>query len=180
VVEEHKNFGFFVYHEPRLVRIQVKTGRLIKGGGQFDFNTVSVTPGKGPNKTKGYVGKAEFFAVYLPDNGKVYMIAINDLPSGGHKMSTMTLRFKEYGLLLGGRYGTKLIPYEEAVQMKYSLRLICWASQGHFCQVHAGKYLTDAKTSPASCSSYIWRDLLSLFIGEAIPNLQCYQKDGNT
>jgi hypothetical protein len=62
VVEEHRNFGFFVYRDPRLVRIQVKTGRLI-----------------------------------------------NDLPSGGQKMSTMTLRFKEYGLLLGGRYGTKRI-----------------------------------------------------------------------
>jgi hypothetical protein len=59
--------------------------------------------------------------VYLPDNGKVYMTAVNDLPSGGQKMGTMTLRFKEFGLLLGGRYGTKRVPYEEAVQMKYSL-----------------------------------------------------------
>jgi hypothetical protein len=121
VVEEHRNFGFFIHCEPRLVRIQVKTGRLIKGGGQFDFNTVSVTPGKGQNKTKGYVGKAEFFAVYLPDNGKVYMIAVNDLPSGGQKMGTMTLRFKSAGLLQRTRHGTeRIVPYEEAVKMKYS------------------------------------------------------------
>jgi hypothetical protein len=39
---------------------------------------------------KGYVGKAEFFAVYLPDNGKVYMIAVDEAP----RRTDMTLRFK--------------------------------------------------------------------------------------
>jgi PD-(D/E)XK endonuclease len=121
VVEEHRNFGFFVHREARLVRIQVKTGRLSKDGSSFDFNTVSVTPGKRENKTKGYVGKAEFFAIYLPDNRRVYMIAVNVLPSGGQKMGSMTLRFKSAGLLLGNGRSLRTVPYEEAVQMKYSL-----------------------------------------------------------
>jgi PD-(D/E)XK endonuclease len=43
VVEEHRNFGFFIHREARLVRIQCKTGRLTKDGTCFEFNTVSVT-----------------------------------------------------------------------------------------------------------------------------------------
>ena len=80
VVEEHRNFGFFVHREARLVRIQCKTGRLTKDGTCIEFNTVSVTTNsKGSNHRKrGYVGKAEFFAVYLPENGKVYMISVNE------------------------------------------------------------------------------------------------------
>ncbi|HET8845896.1 MAG TPA: group I intron-associated PD-(D/E)XK endonuclease [Ktedonobacteraceae bacterium] len=80
VSEEHRNFGFFVHHETRLVRIQCKTGRLTKNGGCFEFNTVSVSAGKRGNLKKGYVGKAEFFAVYLHENGKVYMISVNEAP----------------------------------------------------------------------------------------------------
>ena len=45
VVEEHRNFGFFVHQEARLVRIQCKTARLIKDGTCFEFNTVSISPG---------------------------------------------------------------------------------------------------------------------------------------
>jgi hypothetical protein len=116
-VEEHLNFGFFLHREAHLVRIQVKTGRLLDNGTSFDFNTVSVAPGKGKHRKKDYEGKAEYFAVYLPDNGKVYMIPVNGVPTSG----PLTLRFKAAGLLLGGRYGTKRVPYEEAVRMKYSL-----------------------------------------------------------
>jgi PD-(D/E)XK endonuclease len=124
VVEEHRNFGFFVHREAHLVRIQVKTGRLSEDGSTFDFNTVSTTPGKVKNKIKGYVGKAEFFAIYLPENGKVYMLRIDDLPSGGEKMSRMRLRFKSAGLLLGNGRSLRRVPYEEAVQMRYS---VWWA-----------------------------------------------------
>ncbi len=118
LVEEHRNFGFFVHREAHLVRIQVKTGRLLDNGTSFDFNTASVTPGKGKHRKKNYVGKAEYFGVYLPDNRKVYMVPVNGVPFSG----PLTLRFKEYGLLQRSRYGTeRIVPYEEAVQMKYSL-----------------------------------------------------------
>src|SRR5260370_41679716 len=77
VVEEHRNFGFFVHREARLVRIQCKTGRLVKNGSCFELSTVSVSAGKRRNLKKEYTGKAEYFAVYLPENGKDYMIAVN-------------------------------------------------------------------------------------------------------
>src|SRR5207244_487589 len=90
-----RHFGFFVHKESQLVRIQVKTGRLTKDGTCIEFNTVSVTANRrGINTKKRYIGKAEYFAVYLPDNGKVYMITVNEAPKGG----SMTLRFKSAGL----------------------------------------------------------------------------------
>ena len=110
VVEEHKNFGFFLHNEAHLVRVQVKTGRLTKEGACFEFNTVSVTANRrGVNLKKTYVGKAEFFAVYLPDNGKVYMISVDHAP----KSTDMTLRFKGAGLVRGNSKGTYTVPYEE-------------------------------------------------------------------
>lgn len=109
IVEEHRNFGFFVHREARLVRIQCKTGRLVKDGSCFEFSTVSVSAGKRGNLKKGYVGKAEYFAVYLPDNGKVYMIAVNEAP----RSTDMTLRFKSAGLVRGNHKKTYTVPYEE-------------------------------------------------------------------
>ncbi len=108
--EEHRSFGFFVHQEAHLVRIQVKTGRLTKDGNCFEFNTVSVTANRrGINLKKTYVGKAEFFAVYLPDNGKVYMISVGKAP----KSTDMTLRFKSAGLVRGNHKNTRIVPYEE-------------------------------------------------------------------
>lgn len=106
---EERHFGFFVHREARLVRIQCKTGRLTKDGACFEFNTVSVSAGKRGNIKKGYLGKAEYFAVYLPENGKVYMISVDEAP----KSTDMTLRFKGAGLGRGNRKRTYIVPYEE-------------------------------------------------------------------
>ncbi len=110
---EHRNLGFFVHREAHLVRIQAKTGRIAKGGTSFDFNTVSVTTnGKGANHRKrGYVGKAEYFGVYVPDNGKVYKIPVNSAPQTGG----MTLRFKEAGVIRSNGRQSWHVPYEEAI-----------------------------------------------------------------
>lgn len=108
-VKEHRSFGFFVHQEARLVRIQCKTGRLTKDGSCFEFPTVSVSAGKRGNLKKGYIGKAEFFAVYLPENGKVYMIAVDEAP----QRTDMTLRFKSAGLVRGNHKKTYTVPYEE-------------------------------------------------------------------
>ena len=58
-----RHFGFFVHNEARLVRIQVKTGRLSRDGAYLVFNTSTVSPRKnGINRKSGYKGKAEYFA----------------------------------------------------------------------------------------------------------------------
>lgn len=109
VTEEHRNFGFFVHRESHLVRIQCKTGRITNDGSCFEFNTVSTSPGKHNTRKRTYVGKAEYFAVYLPENGKVYMIAVSEAP----KSSYMILRFKSAGLVRGNHKKTQIVPYEE-------------------------------------------------------------------
>ena len=109
VFEEHRNFGFFVHRETKLVRIQCKTGRITKHGSCIEFNTVSVSAGKRGNMKKGYAGKAEYFAVYVPENGKVYMIAVDEAPA----RTDMTRRFKSAGLVRGNHKKKYTVPYEE-------------------------------------------------------------------
>lgn len=120
VAEEHRSFGFFVHTESRIVRVQCKTGRIAKDGSCFEFNTVSVTTnGKGSNHRKrGYVGKAEYFGVYVPDNGKVYMIAVSEAPQAG----SMTLRFKNAGVVRSNGRQSWRVSYEDAIRsgVKYN------------------------------------------------------------
>ncbi|HZS75784.1 MAG TPA: group I intron-associated PD-(D/E)XK endonuclease [Ktedonobacteraceae bacterium] len=108
-----RHFGFFVHRESQLVRVQVKTGRLEKDGTCIEFNTVSVTTNtKGSHHRKrGYVGKAEYFAVYLLDNGKVYMVSVDEAPKSG----SMTLRFKKAGVIRSNGRQSWRVSYEEAV-----------------------------------------------------------------
>ena len=111
VTEEHRSFGFFVHRENHLVRVQCKTGRVTKDGSCFAFNTVSISAGKRGNLKKGYLGKAEYFAVCLPENGKIYMIAVNEAPG----RTDMILRFKSAGVIRSnGRQNWK-VSYEEAI-----------------------------------------------------------------
>ena len=111
IVEEHRNFGFFVHREAHLVRIQCKTGRISQDGTYLEFNTSTVSVRKrGHNKKSGYKGKAEYFAIYSPDTGKVYMIAVNEAPDG-----SMNLRFKSMGVIRSNGRQSWRVSYEEAV-----------------------------------------------------------------
>jgi len=97
VTEEHRNFGFFVHRESYLVRIQVKTAWLSKDGTALEFNTSTVSAGKRGNKKSGYAGKAEYFGVYSPDTGKVYMV-----PVRASARSNMTLRLEGNAYVYAG------------------------------------------------------------------------------
>lgn len=108
---EHSNFGFFVHIESGLVRIQVKTAWLSSDGCYLMFNTQSTVSAKRGNKKLGYEGKAEYFAVYSPDTGKVYLIPVTDTP----KTSPMYLRFKSAGIMRRGKGQSQRIPYSEEI-----------------------------------------------------------------
>jgi len=111
VTEEHRNFGFFVHRESNLVRIQVKTAWLSKDGTCLEFNTSTVSVRKrGNNKKSGYKGKAEYFAIYSPDTGKVYLVAVDDATK-----YNMSLRFKSAGVIRSNGRQSWRVPYEEAV-----------------------------------------------------------------
>ena len=111
VTEEHQNFGFFVHGENYLVRVQIKTAWLSKDGTCLEFNTSTVSVRKrGKNKKSGYKGKAECFAVYSPDTGKVYVIAVDEA-----REHDMSFRFKSAGVIRSNGRQSWHVPYEEAV-----------------------------------------------------------------
>src|SRR5213080_752161 len=123
VTEEHQNFGFFVHRESYLVRIQVKTAWLSKDGTCLEFNTSTVSVRKrGNNKKSGYKGKAEYFAIYSPDTGKVYMVGVDEATK--HNMS---LRFKSAGVIRSNGRQSWRVPYEEAVDSGVSY----WWAEDH-------------------------------------------------
>lgn len=114
VTEEHQNFGFFVHGECYLVRVQVKTAWLSKDETCLEFNTSTVSVRKrGKNKKSGYKGKAEYFAVYSPDTGKVYVVAVDEA-----REHDMSLRFKNSGVIRSNGRKSWHVPYEEAVNSK--------------------------------------------------------------
>ena len=114
VTEEHRSFGFFVHRESHLVRVQ--TARLISDGQCLEFNTLSNMSAKRGNKRVGYDGKAEYFAAYSPDTGKVYMVSVNEAPKGG----SMILRFKSAGLVRGNHKKTYTVPFEEITDPRFN------------------------------------------------------------
>jgi len=83
--------GFFK-KETQIWRVQCKLARLSSDGGYIVFNTASVIPGERGRRAvkKGYEGDAEYFGVYSPDTGKVYLIFVHQAPNG-----EMRLRLKK-------------------------------------------------------------------------------------
>lgn len=91
VVSEERSFGFFVHRENHLVRIQCKVAWLSSDGNYLIFNTSTVSAGgreKWKKKKTGYEGRAEYFGIYSPDTGKVYMVSVSEAP----RASSMRLR----------------------------------------------------------------------------------------
>ena len=76
---------------------------------EFNTSTVSVRK-RGNNKKSGYKGKAEYFAIYSPDTGKVYLVAVDDATK-----YNMSLRFKSAGVIRSNGRQSWRVPYEEAV-----------------------------------------------------------------
>ncbi len=69
--------------EGTLIRIQCKAARYTEDSGCLEFNTAITYARVGgkPHLRKGYRGEADYFGVYFPDNGKVYLIPVDDVPS---------------------------------------------------------------------------------------------------
>lgn len=66
----------------KLVRIQCKTAHYSEERGCLEFNTAIIYARVGgkPHIRKGYKGQAEYFGVYSPETGKVYLIPVDDVP----------------------------------------------------------------------------------------------------
>src|SRR5260221_9835903 len=88
---EERQYGFFVHKEIQVVRVQCKVAWLTKDGSCLMFNTSTVSMGGAgvwKKKRSGYRGRADWFGVYSPDTGKVYMVSVWEAPDA----SNMILR----------------------------------------------------------------------------------------
>ena len=59
------------------VRVQCKTGRIIKG--VLTFNSSSYSPFSRGRKARDYRKDADFFGVYCPDTHEVFLIPVKDV-----------------------------------------------------------------------------------------------------
>lgn len=57
------------------------------------------------------INKSLYFAVYLPETGKIYMIPIDEAP----KATDMTLRFKSAGVIRSNGQKSWQVSYGEAI-----------------------------------------------------------------
>lgn len=76
---DKQRYDLAVEEDGRLIRIQVKTGRLVGDVIQFPTYTStysSYTP-------KGYVGEIDYFGVWCPDLNKSFLIPIDRIGTGG-------------------------------------------------------------------------------------------------
>ena len=71
---DNQRYDLVIDDDGAFLRVQCKTGRLIKGVIQFATSSSYAHRGRG---RRGYVGEAEFFGVYCPETDKVYMIPLS-------------------------------------------------------------------------------------------------------
>lgn len=93
VEREERNFGFFIHKESQLVRVQCKVAWLSKERATLMFNTSTVSRGGADTwkkKKSGYRERADWFGVYSPDTGKIYMVSVWEAPDA----SDMVLRLE--------------------------------------------------------------------------------------
>jgi len=67
----------------RFLRVQCKTGRLIKGAIRFDPCSIDSRSKQGGCIRKGYVGEVELFGVYCPELKRCYLIPLEDVTATG-------------------------------------------------------------------------------------------------
>ena len=78
---ENTRYDLVIDEGERLSRVQCKTGRL--RGGAVRFKTASTYGHHATPKalTRSYHGEIDYFGVYCPDNGAVYLIPFDAAPN---------------------------------------------------------------------------------------------------
>ena len=78
---DNQSYDLVVEKDGQFFRIQCKTG-ILKNG-VVNFRTVSTLPRfKGGYDQRSYKGLVEFFVVYCPQNGGIYVLPPNEMPEG--------------------------------------------------------------------------------------------------
>lgn len=77
---DNQRYDYVIDRGVGFERIQVKTGRIRKGSVVFSPTSSYAHRGR---KAKGYKGQIEMFAVYCPDNDKVYLAPVGEFNTAG-------------------------------------------------------------------------------------------------
>lgn len=73
----NQRYDLVLDSEGRFLKVQCKTGRLRKGS--IRFRAVSVQSNMNRTRWRGYTGEVDLFAVYCPENGRVYLIPADEV-----------------------------------------------------------------------------------------------------
>ena len=77
---ENTRADFVIDDGTRLARVQCKTGRLRNGVVQFKTCSSYAHHSNPASVARDYLGQIEYFAVYCPETGGIYLILIEDIP----------------------------------------------------------------------------------------------------
>ncbi|HET6570211.1 MAG TPA: group I intron-associated PD-(D/E)XK endonuclease [Solirubrobacterales bacterium] len=77
----NQRYDMVLDNDGRLLKVQCKTGRLKEGA--IRFSAQSVQSNMNGTRTRAYSGEVDLFAVYCPDNDRVYVIPANEVPATG-------------------------------------------------------------------------------------------------
>ncbi|MDB4278124.1 group I intron-associated PD-(D/E)XK endonuclease [Deltaproteobacteria bacterium] len=98
---DNQRYDLVIDEDGTFVRIQCKTGRLREGA--VRFNTCSNHGHRG-KESRTYHGQADLFGVFCPDNNKVYLVPVKEMP--GYEGALRTVPTKN-GQTKGIRFASK-------------------------------------------------------------------------
>jgi PD-(D/E)XK endonuclease len=80
-----RRYDIAIDNEGQLLRLQCKTGRYNEKKGIIEFNTAITDHARGERGShvrRGYVGQADYFGIYCPELGTLYLVPVEDAPKG--------------------------------------------------------------------------------------------------
>jgi hypothetical protein len=78
-VGDHLRYDLAIDDEGTFLRVQCKTGRLRNGVISFATCSVDSRSKRGKCVRRSYRGEVELFGVYCPDNGKCYLVPVDNV-----------------------------------------------------------------------------------------------------
>jgi PD-(D/E)XK endonuclease len=75
----NQRYDLVLESDGRFWKVQCKTGRLRNGA--VRFKSVSVQSNLSRTRERGYAGDADLFAVYCPENTRVYLVPVDEVSS---------------------------------------------------------------------------------------------------
>ena len=73
----NQRYDLVLESDGRFLKVQCKTGRLRNGA--IRFRSISVQSNMSGSRVRSYAGEVDFFAVYCPENRRVYLVPVDEM-----------------------------------------------------------------------------------------------------